>query len=252
MSIINTFDNTSEEILKPTHRTMKTDGFPETVMVLFNQKMVDIILASNDFEIIGNMHAGIDIPIYKIIYKQKKIAFYLTWLGAPATVSLLEEIIAKGGKSILLFGSCGSLNKEITAGHVIVPTWAYRDEGTSYHYMAASDGDYVEVKSAKHLEEILRVLKVPYTCGKTWTTDAFYRETRKNMELRKSDGCLTVEMECAAVMAMAQFRGVKAYQFLYSADNLDGEEWDERILGDMPNDIREQLVRIALEVALRL
>jgi uridine phosphorylase len=252
VSIINTFDNTSEEILKPTHMTMKTDGFPETVIVLFNQKMVDIILASNNFEIIGNMHAGVNIPIYKIIYKQKEIAFYLTWLGAPATVSLLEEIIAKGGKNILLFGSCGSLNKEITAGHIIVPTWAYRDEGTSYHYMPASDGDYVEVKSAKHLEEILRELKVPYTCGRTWTTDAFYRETRKNMELRKSDGCLTVEMECAAVMAMAQFRGVKAYQFLYSADNLDGEEWDARILGDMPNDIREQFVLIALEVALRL
>jgi uridine phosphorylase len=252
MSIVNTFDNTSEEILKPTHKSMKIDGFPETIMVLFNQKMVDIILGSNDFEIIGNMHAGVDIPIYKIVYKQKEIAFYLTWLGAPATVSLLEEAIAKGGKKILLFGSCGSLNKDITAGHIIVPTWAYRDEGTSYHYMSASDGDYVEVKSAKHLEEILTELKVPYTCGKTWTTDAFFRETRKNMELRKSDGCLTVEMECASVMAMAQFRGVKAYQFLYSADNLDGEEWDERILGYMPSDIREQLVRIALEVALRL
>lgn len=252
MSIINTFDNTSEEILRPTHRTMKIDGFPETVIVLFNQKMVEIILASNDYEIIGKMHAGVDIPIYKIIYKQKEIALYLTWLGAPATVSLLEEVIVKGGKNILLFGSCGSLNREITAGHIIVPTWAYRDEGTSYHYLPASDGDYVEVKSAKYLEEILKELRVPYTCGKTWTTDAFYRETRKNMELRKSEGCLTVEMECAAVMAMAQYRGVTAYQFLYSADNLDGEEWDERILGYMPSDAREQLVRITLEVALRL
>jgi hypothetical protein len=53
-------------------------------------------------------------------------------------------------------------------------------------------------------------------------------------------------------MAVAQFRGVDAYQFLYAADSLDAEEWDARTLGSLPQDDREQFLKIALEVAARV
>jgi hypothetical protein len=59
-------------------------------------------------------------------------------------------------------------------------------------------------------------------------------------------------MECASVMAMAEFRKADIFQFLYTADNLDCIEWEPRLLGNMPQDIREKYVRIALEVAIRL
>jgi purine-nucleoside phosphorylase len=72
------------------------------------------------------------------------------------------------------------------------------------------------------------------------------------MELRKSQGCITVEMECAAVMAMAQFRNAEIYQFLYTADNLDCAEWEARLLDNLPDDYMERYIKIALEVAVRL
>ena len=53
-------------------------------------------------------------------------------------------------------------------------------------------------------------------------------------------------------MAAAQFRGIEAYQFLYAADCLDGEAWDSRILGKMPDDMRERILKIAIETAVRL
>ena len=185
-------------------------------------------------------------------YKGKDIAFYLTWLGGPATVGILEEIIVKGGKKILLFGASGSLDKNITDGHIISPTAAYRDEGTSYHYIPADEGDFIEVKTASNLLNIFSEIGIPAIEGKTWTTDAIYRETQKNKELRKKAGCTTVEMECASVMAMGQFRNIDIYQFLYTADNLDCKEWESRLLGNMPQNIIEKYVRIALEVSIRI
>ena len=101
-------------------------------------------------------------------------------MGGSASGALLEEVIAKGGKKILFFGSCGSLDKEITAGHLIIPAEAYRDEGTSYHYAPASD--YIKIYSAEKLSQIFNLLKVPFIKAKTWTTDSFYRKTQKNAE----------------------------------------------------------------------
>ena len=93
---------------------------------------------------------------------------------------------------------------------------------------------------------------LPYVTGKVWTTDAFCRETRSNMEKRKADGCIAVDMECASVMAAGQFRGVPTYQFFYADDCLDGEKWDPRTLGARPTSSHETYLRVALEIAARL
>jgi uridine phosphorylase len=230
------------------------EGFPETVIVTFNKKMLDILINinNNKTEVISTIRAGMEIPIYKAEYKGKEIAFYMSLIGGSATVGILEEIIVKGGKKILLFGSSGSLDKNITDGHIIIPNFAYRDEGTSYHYVPAQMGDFIEIKTSKHLYKILSDIGIPTIEGRTWTTDAIYRETYKNKELRKNSGCITVEMECASVMAMADYRKIDVYQFLYTADNLDCKEWESRLLGNMPQDIREKYVKIALEVSIRL
>lgn len=250
MSIINTFDPVSEEILKPSHMVKPIESFPETVIVTFSghiQKLVSTLFPAEE---IGAFHAGIALPIHAVDYRGKRFGIYMTVLGGSASAGLLEEAIAMGAKKVLFFGSCGALDKTLCAGHVIVPTSAYRDEGTSYHYLPA--GDWVEVKTAEKTAGILAALNVPFAAGRTWTTDAIYRETRDNAEKRKRDGCITVEMECASIMAVAQFRGIECYQFLYAADCLDGDGWDPRILGRMPEGAHEKYLRLALEVARRL
>lgn len=252
MAITKSFDNITEEIIKPSDIVQKLDGFPEIVIVTFSEVMLNAILMNYPSEVIDTVIAGHKHKIYKTEYKNKAIVFYMTSIGAPATVGLLEEILVKGGKKILLFGSCGSLDNNISDGHIVVPTHAYRDEGTSYHYVSAADGDFIEVKTANRTFEILKELNIPVIYGKTWTTDAIYRETKRNKEQRKQDGCITVEMECASVMALAQYRNADIFQFLYTADNLDCTQWEPRLLGNMPENMRERFVNIAFEVALRI
>jgi uridine phosphorylase len=72
------------------------------------------------------------------------------------------------------------------------------------------------------------------------------------MEKRKNEGCITVDMECASIMAASQFRGIDLYQYLYAEDNLDSELWDSRTMGKVPKTANEQYLRIALEIAARV
>ncbi len=250
MGIKCAFDNFSDEIVCPKEVIPEIKNFPEVIISFFSQKFNDLLLDSVEANQIDEMSGGRKIPIYKFTYCGKEIGFYHTLLGGSASGALLEEIIAKGGKKVLFFGSCGALDKEIVAGHLIIPMEAYRDEGTSYHYAPA--GDYIKILSAEKLGGIFSLLQVPYIKTKTWTTDSFYRETKKKTEERKKDGCMVVEMECASVMAVGQFRDIEVYQFLYAADCLDESVWNKRILGQMPDTMREKILRIALETAIRL
>jgi len=136
-------------------------------------------------------------------------------------------------------------------GHAVVVDEAVRDEGTSFHYLAPSR----TVDADPHGVEVLRALLaeegVPFVVGKSWTTDAFYREPRSRIDRRVAEGCVTVEMEASAFMAVARFRGVRFAQLLYAGDSVAGETWDERGW-NRAGSVREELFSLALRAAVRL
>lgn len=191
-------------------------------------------------------------PVYLIERNGKRTAFYRTYVGAPITVALIEDAIAElDCRKFVLFGGAGCLNKEIARGKVMVPTEAYRDEGTSYHYAPASD--YVKVKNWRTVETFMKENGLPFVTGKTWTTDAFYRETQAEIRLRRQEGCIAVEMELAACQAVCNDAGIELFSFLYRADNLDAASWErgQRDSG-LSKDARLQILRVAYEIARRV
>ncbi|MDR2357040.1 MAG: nucleoside phosphorylase [Oscillospiraceae bacterium] len=254
MSIINAYDDSTEEILKPSHLTQPIPGFPEIAVAAFQQGAVDALISSGQTEIIGELRAGCRIPIYKTRRDgtggARGIAVYRTPLGGSVAAAMMEEVIVKGARKLIFFGSCGVLDGALAAGRVIVPSEAYRDEGTSYHY--APDGDWIEVETHGRLEEILADIGVNYVSGRVWTTDALYRETRGNVQKRKDAGCIAVDMECASIAAVSRFRGAPAYQFLYAEDSLDGQDWDRRTMDNVAPDAHERYMNLALEIAARV
>lgn len=252
MSLFDTFDPDSEEIVKFEYQRSfhAVDGFPETVIMTFKDKTFQALESLCPAEVAATLREGRDIPVYKLDWNGRSIGIFQTLIGGAGTAGLLEETLAMGAKKVLLYGSCGVLDSALTAGHFILPTQAYRDEGVSYHYMPM--GDYVDIPTAERLGEVFDGLHLPYVKGRVWTTDAFYRETRNNMEKRRADGCIAVDMECASAMAVAQFRGAEVYQFLYAEDSLDGSAWDRRTMGKVPASDYEKYLRVALEAASRL
>jgi purine-nucleoside phosphorylase len=224
--ITDSFDDKSPAIINPVRKDYapKVDACIITFSHAIEKYVVDNFKPT---EIAALWCATGKTPVYLIEHGGKRIAFYKTYVGAPITVGLLEDVWAElDCDKYILFGGAGCLDKEIAHGKVMVPTAAYRDEGTSYHYMAASD--YVNISNAYKVEQFMKENKIPYVLGKTWTTDSFYRETRNNFEKRKADGCISVEMECAGVQAMCSFRGLELYPFFTSGDLLDAPEWDKR------------------------
>ena len=224
--ITDTFDNLSQAIITP----VRKENAPEVdaCIITFSHEIEKY--AAEHFasgEIASLWCATGRTPVYLIERNGKRFAFYKTYVGAPVTTALVEDAVAElKCDKFILFGGAGCLNKEIAHGKVMVPTAAYRDEGTSYHYMPASD--YVDIPNASAVAECMKQNGIPYVLGKTWTTDAIYRETRGNFEKRKADGCISVEMECAGVQAMCAFRGLDLYPFFTSGDLLDAPEWDDR------------------------
>lgn len=136
-------------------------------------------------------------------------------------------------------------------GKLIVVSAAIRDEGVSYHYLPPAREIRANAEVAAVLEETLGRQGVPYQLGKTWTIDAPYRETRAKIANRRNEGCLAVEMEAAAMMAVAEFRGVAFGQVLYAGDDLSGSEWDTRGWQSRA-EIRERLFWLASDACLSL
>ena len=252
--LLTQFDPDRYAVINPDMVHQSVLDFPETVVSIFSHTLFDAILSLLGGKPISQVK---DVdghhPIYEVIYNGRRFAFCKARLGAPACVGSFEDIIPMGAKRIILTGTCGVLDKSISDCSIIVPTHAIRDEGTSYHY--APTADYIEV-NRKYRDTFLSILQehgYSYTVGTTWTTDAFYRETPKKVAERKKMGAVCVEMECASMQAMCDFRGVEFFQFFYAADNLDGAIWDPRSLsGSTRLSDKEKIALLAFELASKI
>lgn len=224
--ITDSFDNQSNAIINP--RNNENAPQVDACILTFSHVIEEFVLSNYDCRQIASFQfATGSTPIYRIDYKEKTFAFYKTYVGAPACVGTVEDTLSEiKTDKYIVFGGAGCLNKEIAHGKVMIPTEAYRDEGTSYHYAPAAD--YITVKNADIVASFMKESGIPYVTGKTWTTDAFYRETVNNFNKHKADGCISVEMECAALQAMCDFRGLNFYTFFTSGDLLDAPEWNTR------------------------
>ena len=134
-------------------------------------------------------------------------------------------------KEIISAGSCGAL-ENFLENTFLIPKKALRDEGTSYHYMMPSR--YVDINkyALRAIEKTLKEHSLKYTEVISWSTDGFYRETKEKVLYRKEEGCSVVEMECSALAACAQMRGVIWGEVLFTADSLaDIEKYDPRNWG---------------------
>jgi uridine phosphorylase len=56
-------------------------------------------------------------------------------------------------------------------GHIVVPTAAVRDEGTSYHYLPPAREVAPTPRALDAIEAVLRENNHDYVRGKTWTTN---------------------------------------------------------------------------------
>ena len=239
------YDPNPDAVIRPERLIAPIDA-PEHCGVCFFREVIEGLAVSGRARRIAvqKSEAG-EHPVYEMEFAGRRLALFHPGVGAPMAAALLEEVISLGCRKFVACGGGGVLDREIVAGHVVVPVSAVRDEGTSYHYLPPAREVAASPKGVAAIERTLRRHGVPYLLGKTWTTDAFYRETPDKVARRRAEGCHMVEMEAAAFFAVAQFRGVSFAQILYGGDDVSGAEWDDREWQRLP--VREQLFWLAAE-----
>ncbi len=244
------FDPAPDALLNPQRIIKPIDIAPHCVICFF-QDVIARLVQDHAARHIATLRSEIGRhPVYEITLDGQRLAVLHPGVGAPLAAGFLEEAIALGCQKFIVCGGAGVLVPDLAVGHVVVPTAAIRDEGTSYHYLPPSREVAAPPAAVATIERVLTARAVPYVLGKTWTTDAIYRETPAKIALRKAEGCLVVEMEAAALFAVAQFRGVTLAQLLYGGDDLSGPEWDSR--GWSHHSSRETLFWLAAEACLQL
>jgi uridine phosphorylase len=190
-------------------------------------------------------------PVYAVERGGRSVAVFHPGVGAPLAVAFLEEVVALGVRAVVACGGAGAVSKALVHGHVVLVSSAVRDEGTSYHYQPPSREIAADPTTIEIVREVLENRKVPFVEGKTWTTDAPYRETRGKIAQRAEEGCLTVEMEAAAFLSVAAFRGVRFASLLYAGDDVSGDLWDAR-RWTHSQPVRTRLFDVAMDSALAL
>lgn len=249
--ILEEFDECKSSTFDPTDIVKPIEGFPKVGITCFSKKLMDKYIETFNGEKIAELgNANGKIPVYKIVYDNQEIALFMSRVGAPACITSYEEILVMGLEKLIMFGTCGVLDGSIKDLAIIIPNAAIRDEGTSYHYKASSNEITANQKYIHEFESILKKRNIDYVIGKTWTTDAPFRETRDKVQKRKSQGCICVDMECSAMMSVAEFRNKELFQFFYAADNLDNAKWDQRSLSNVDRlEEKEKIIYLALDLA---
>lgn len=252
--VLTEFDPAKKAVINPGDLVKQVEHMPEVGVACYSNTTFERILGELDTEVIASTcTANRESLVYSAVYKDVRIALFMIEVGAPMSVGMLEDIYQMGLRKAIVFGTCGVLDQSIEDCSIIIPNCAVRDEGTSYHYAPVSDEIAVNETYMDVFTAMLDELQVKYTIGKTWTSDAFYRETPKKVERRKRQGCICVDMECSANAAVAQFREKDLIQFFYAADNLDTEKWDPRSLGNyFKLEEKDKIAFIALELAVRI
>jgi len=147
-------------------------------------------------------------------------------VGAPFAVLVAEELFASGCQLLISITSAGQIMSLGQPPYVVLIEHALRDEGTSYHYLPPSTYSHIDPT----LQEILCATWdhncIPLYIGSSWTTDAPFRETEAMIARCRTQGILAVEMEAAALYALARAKQYSIICFAYVTNQMGQTEGD--------------------------
>lgn len=146
-------------------------------------------------------------------------------IGAPVVAGLTDEFVALGVKQFILIGMAGGLQPNLQTGSLVISTGAIRGEGVSGHYLPPYPTVDSSTEMAHGISEVLTKRNHFHTLGTTWTTDAPFRELRKDVIEYQKQGVLAVDMEAAAMLSVARSMNLSAAAMFSIADQLSGGMW---------------------------
>lgn len=160
-----------------------------------------------------------------------------TGIGGPSAAIAVEELIKCGADTFIRVGTSGGINLKVSGGDLLIALAAVRGEGTSREYIPS---DYPAVADFE-VVSALKAAAVPlsededgkrFHIGVVQSKDSFYGEIdpdsmpvsaflKERWAGYVKCGCLTSEMEAAAIFSVAIARNVRAGAVLTALWNVE-------------------------------
>ncbi len=147
-------------------------------------------------------------------------------VGASYAVLIAEQLFASGCQLLVSVSSAGQLVELRPPPYFVLIEKALRDEGTSYHYLPPAEFSHASARFLDALADGFGGLNVHVARGATWTTDAPFRETEEAISAMRQKGLLAVEMEAAALYALADARDKPVICFAHVTNQMARAEGD--------------------------
>jgi uridine phosphorylase len=216
---------------------------PEAVILCYQRRLLAHIKASHEL-VPGD---GCFADLLYLSETQRRVAVAGNFgIGSPAAATVLEELIEFGAVRFVSIGTAGTLQRDIAIGDLVVCDKAIRDEGTSHHYIATDKYAHPSARLTRRVADALTAHGEPFRIGTSWTIDAPYRETIVEATHYRDEGVATVEMEAAALFAVAQYRGVELAAMFSISDSLADLEWRPEFHSDKTSRGLEAIYQAAL------
>ena len=152
----------------------------------------------------------------------EKVSVCSTGIGGPSAAIAVEELIDSGADTFIRVGTSGGIDLSVFGGDLIIAEAAIRAEGTSYEYLPQGYPSVADFEVTTALAKAAAELSgnepgQRYHVGVVHSKDSFYGEVDpdraavgENIKSRWDSyfkcGCLTSEMECAAIYAVGLVR----------------------------------------------
>lgn len=217
------YDKVKKSLIDPKLFALKDLNSVRFAIIVFVKRAYDWMKVSLN-NILLERSEGL-VGAHSFFATEDGFAVFYSYFGAPAAVELAETLIAGGVKSLIIFGEAGAISPKINLGETLIPTFAVREEGTSYHYLPPGVAAKPSLRLRMKIKSLLDRLGMLYKEGGVWTTDAPFRETYSKVLRYSSQGIFAVDMECSALFSVAKYRRAKAAALLIITDTLHQKGW---------------------------
>lgn len=147
-------------------------------------------------------------------------------VGSSYAVLVAEQLFVSGCILLISITSAGIISDAHNGKRFALITEAIRDEGTSYHYLPPHQPSLIRPALRQKLTTYTKEKNCPFFEASSWTTDAPYRETQSAIDSCRQQNIVCVEMEAAALYALAIVKPYNIICFAHLTNSMAQSEGD--------------------------
>lgn len=152
-------------------------------------------------------------------FKGHPVSIMGSGMGMPSISIYAHELFDYYGvEQIIRVGTCGSLVADMRVGDLVLASSAATDSAMLEHYLAGVNVVEADPGLLKAVHDKATGKGLSIRPGKVFATDWFYHPDDGFIDQLQRDGVLAIDMESAALYALAQQQGKRALTILSVSD----------------------------------